>query len=172
MRFRHNTWSGGIHLKNSAAGFSLIELIVVMAIMAIVAAIAAPSFMQWRQNAVYREASLNLLGALRKARNFSISNNREYRVEVQLSNRRFRLLEGNLASNSSSFTPSSWYDFPPSITLRKNANCLGTADLTFSFNPNGTSTSDYICIMDNASPPVRHARVGIPSASTGRAVAE
>ncbi|WP_158247269.1 prepilin-type N-terminal cleavage/methylation domain-containing protein [Geothermobacter hydrogeniphilus] len=159
-------------MKNSAAGFSLIELIVVMAIMAIVTTIAAPSFMQWRQNAVYREASLDLLGALRKARNFSISNNREYRVEVQLSNRRFRLSEGNLASNSSAFTPSSWYNFPTSITLRRNADCLGTADLTFGFNPNGTSNSGYICIMDNSSPPVRHSRVGIPSASTGRAVAD
>lgn len=152
-------------------GFSLIELIVAMAILAVISALAYPVFTRWQANATYRETSLELLRALRRGRDLAINSNRETRVEIQLAQKRYRLRQGNRSSNSSSYTVVvDWQNLPDLVTLKGDADCKGSTDITFGFNPNGTSNAGYVCVMDNATPPVRRARVGIPSSNTGRPV--
>ena len=162
-------------------GFSLIELLIVIAIFAIMVAISAPNMINWIYDAEYRSASRKVLQALKEGRSRAISRNREQRVEFDLSNSDnsyiFKISEGNRASNSSI-----WIDIavspdsiiPASVALRGNngGSCNGIVDIVFGFNPNGSSSTDYICVMEAKNLASRRFRVGIANAITGRITIE
>jgi len=161
-------------------GFSLIELLVVIAIFAAMVAISVPSMIDWIYRADYRNTSRQVFQVLKQGRSLAISRNREQRVEFDLAGDdtySFKISEGNRASNSSTWTDiSTWDDssIPASVVLRGTSGCNGVTDIIFGFNPNGSSSSNYICIMDakDLTPANRKYRVGIANSNTGRVTIE
>ncbi|SHJ35096.1 prepilin-type N-terminal cleavage/methylation domain-containing protein [Malonomonas rubra DSM 5091] len=163
-------------------GFTLMELVVAVAILAILAGLSLPPLMQWLSRADYREVSQQVLQALRLGQSQSAARNREYRVVFDLNDDDatvcYQVLEGNRASNSTSFSTvvmtGEDSSLPATVVLRGNANCLGTADITFDFNPDGTSSAGVICIMDShlLATGDEKFKVRIDNQNTGKAIIE
>ena len=80
-------------------GFSLIELMIAIAIFGVLAAIATPSFLQMRQNALYRQAAFDVSSMLREARGRTVGENREHRLEL-LNTGQYRVMRGDRSSGS------------------------------------------------------------------------
>lgn len=141
-------------LLGTQTGFTLIELLITIAITGILLAIATPSFLQWRQNLQYKEAADGLVSALRTARNSAISLNRQNRVEFQPVSARYRITQGDRAYNSISWVTvkQDWIAAPHGIFMETGEDCSGTANVAIQFSPNGTASSETICISDDSSP--------------------
>jgi len=166
-------------LKTNANGFSLIELIVAITLVGILAAISFPMMSNWMQNARYKEGARDVASILRDARARSIAKNLEYEVGFDLGADRYMLRQGNLAYNTRSFTdhPEDWTVLATNLEPPSNVDIVGlvdcsnddASDFAFSiqFNPNGTGTSKYVCILDKATGGKKF-RIGVPSATTGR----
>lgn len=159
---------------SKTAGFSLYELLVTCACLGVVTCMAMPAFTTWLKDAAYREAAQNAFGALREARQLAISTMLEHRVEFDLDNDRFRVTHGDRMNNS---TESSWdqnvvHDWDslnPNVMLNSLSACTKSTGVEkIQLNPNGTSSSRYICIMDENGQP--RYRVGVPYSTTGKAV--
>ncbi|MGH7273274.1 MAG: GspH/FimT family pseudopilin [Nitrospiria bacterium] len=142
-------------------GFTLIELMIVILVIIIMAVISAPSFIQWRQNLMYRDTGRDLVSILREARNDAISTNREHRVEFNINGGQYRLMRGNSSSNSTAWPVEirPWALVNPGVILRQGSGltCPSNANVNVEFNPNGTAVNPdgtvndiRICIQDTA----------------------
>ena len=160
-------------IKNNR-GFTLVELVIVITIFTILAAVAMPYMAQWITQADFREASQNVLQILNQGRSRAVSRNLEQRVEFDLTNHQFRLVEGNRSANSSNFDTVvlKWTGLPATVILKRTTTCDDTSDTSFQFNPNGSSSSGYICIMDAKNPTVKKFKVGVANSNTGRVTVE
>jgi len=163
----------------SEKGFSLIELIVVLTMVAIIVAFAAPSVVEWRQNANYNNISYRFIGLLRHARSQAIASKREHRVEFEVTAGRYRLTRGDRAVGSTVYNSvvQDWVDLASPLAIRANNDCLGTADINFTFASDGTGTSDgasnAVCVMEDpldGSPLIARSRISLTSTVTGRVV--
>lgn len=162
-------------------GFTLIEVLIVIVIIAILTATGIPYMRDWIDSADYRNASQQVLQALRQGRSQAVAKNRQYRVEFDLDQSdntySYRLLEGNRAANSTGWTVMTLWDdsnIPASVVLREAADCQGSADFIFGFNTNGTSNAGTICIMNkqNLAAGAERYKVRIANANTGRVTIE
>lgn len=121
----------------SEDGFSMIELFVVIFLIGILAAMALPRFLEWRRNLEYQDAARGIFTVLRNARSSAISMNRQYRLELDVPNQRYRFSQGDRSANSTAWTPI----YTPAWTAMPNEVNMATAGaLTgIQFNPNGTA---------------------------------
>jgi type II secretion system protein H len=131
-------------------GFTLIELLTVVALMGIIAAFAMPTFMQARQNAIYRQEARGIGSMLREARARTVSVNREHRVELDLTAgaNRYRLMQGDASSGSTGWTPAAggWVTAPSEVVLAQTG-CPGASPLfNIEFNTNGSAAAG--CTID------------------------
>ncbi|AMV71834.1 hypothetical protein JCM30471_01050 [Desulfuromonas carbonis] len=157
-------------MVRSERGVTLMELLTVVGVVATMALVALPSFSRWRGQAQYRKVASEIVQLLREARTRAISRNLEQRVEFELANRRYRLTEGNRSSRSTSFATVvvDWIALPEDVALMKNLACNSEADSNLEFNPNGTSQTGYVCVVEAAAPANCHFRVGVSSSICGR----
>ncbi len=152
-------------------GFTLLELLIVICIAGILSAFAWPTLSTWLRASEYRKGARELLAVMEDARSRAISSNLEHRVEVDLSEGLCRLVHGNRASLSSDSSwdqnvVSDWFSVSGG-SLRANKDCdvtSGTIPLTF--NPFGSSNSQYFCVMDESRK--RRYLVGVGNAATGK----
>lgn len=154
---------------NGNKGFSLVELLVVISIMGILMAISVPGLLEWRRNAVYKEAAQLAASTLRRAKGQAINVNQQVTVEFDLDN---TLCQGDplVCKDSVKIEVSGSTQFEKQferVELRRGMpNCdVESGDVSITFNPNGTSNQSYICISDGAT---KKYRVGVANSTTGR----
>jgi prepilin-type N-terminal cleavage/methylation domain-containing protein len=162
-------------MNKSNQGFTLIELIIAITVVGVLAAIALPSFRGWQQNAKYKEAARDVASVFMNTRTLAISANRQHRVEVNVgaSPDQYRVTKGNRAFNSSTWSDvvTPWTSFSELVDLKANTDCdVATGTVTICFSPNGSSESQYICILDKDGN--KKFRSGVSSSVTGRVVVQ
>jgi type IV fimbrial biogenesis protein FimT len=123
-------------------GFTLTEMIVVIAIISILLTIAVPFFAQWQRSVQFRTTAREVTSRLREAQSRTITNNLQHGVEFEAPGfRRYRMVQGNRASNSTAWNPAlqrgDWTLIPTEVTLVA-ANL--TVNSSVEFNPNGTAS--------------------------------
>jgi Tfp pilus assembly protein FimT len=116
---------------------------VAMVVLSIFCTIAYPSSREWRKNLIYRKAAREVVMVFRETRSRAINSNREHRIEFESDTNRYRVMQGNRASNSSEWTVvvRNWTILPPEVLLSVN-------ETKFQINTNGTANGGTITIKD------------------------
>ena len=122
----------------SGNGYTMIEMLIVVVIMGILMAISLPSYLQWRQNAEYRDAAQNILSILRNAKGRSIAANRQYLVTFEPVNSRYGMQQGN-RQESTVWTDPAIQPITDWTVLNQDVR-VGPAgpSIIVEWNPNGT----------------------------------
>ena len=123
-------------LKN--AGFTLLEMIGVLAILALVAVIALPAAERSRSALAVRGAAFDLAAALKNARSAALITNRETRLTLDITARRF-LADGMAAAHSLPRNAAVTYAVPAGEQAAKGVAVIR-------FRPDGSSSGGTITL--------------------------
>lgn len=163
--------------RRNNRGYTLIEMLVTLGLVAILSAITAPPMMDWLANQTYKEQAREILQSIQLARSETISKNLEHRVKVDTPNKKYIVQRGNRSANSSTWDPDdtvsdNWILLPVSVATKSGTDCDGNSVVTFHFNPNGSSTTGYVCVFDPQDMSQEKYKVGVASATSGRPTIE
>jgi prepilin-type N-terminal cleavage/methylation domain-containing protein len=127
----------------SISGFTLLELMTTVFVLGLLCTIAFPSYKEWQKNLIYRKAARDVVMVFRETRSRAIRTNREHRIEFEADAKKYRVLQGNRASNSSEWKVIilNWTVFPAEVVLSVN-------ETKFQMNTNGTANGGTITIKD------------------------
>lgn len=141
---RSNRSTGG----RSEKGFTLVELLVVVAIMGTLAIVAIPIFSTWIENASYKEVAWGVSSVLNDGREAAITQNLEYRTELDVVGKRYRLTRGNLPAGSTAWTTvKPWEEVSAVAGWATGAGCAG-GSVNITFSPDGSSDGGTVCVKD------------------------
>lgn len=151
-------------------GVSLIELLVALMIFGILAAIATPSFLQMRQNALFRQEATQIGNMLREARGRTVSLNREHQAQIDVTAAlpRYQLAQGNRSSGSTVWAAvnGGWINASTGVTLTQTGCTGGGPIFTVDFNPNGSASAACTVEIRDTTNTIRY-RVAVTQ-NTGR----
>ncbi len=142
-------------LIGSKNGVTLIELILIISLIAVLATIAMPSFMQWRQSILYRQAARDMVSILRNAKSRTIELNRQHRVKFDTATRSYTMEQGERANGSTA-----WPTVVQGPAVLPNGVNMNPNITDIRFNPNGTAT------WTAAGPPADTATVDIQDSAS------
>jgi len=128
--------------RGSAAGFTLIQLMVAMVLMGIMTALALPNLVTWRNQQNCRASAKRMEMTVREARSKAISNNTQYMVVFKPNSSSFQVFKGSQAYN----TPSTGFSAADSkivtassVVLRSGSAGDSRANVYVQLYPNGTA---------------------------------
>jgi prepilin-type N-terminal cleavage/methylation domain-containing protein len=176
-------------------GYTLIEMLVTLGLVAILSAISAPPVMQWLANQSYKDQARELLQTMQLGRSTAISKNLELQVDVDIANKKYRLLRGKRSAGTdfaNTTSPEDHYDviidwkaFSASVLVKYGdmTTCNGSDNVYFTFKPNGSAALEsprstdlqepvYICFFDPKNMAKEKYKVGVAMATSGRPTIE
>jgi prepilin-type N-terminal cleavage/methylation domain-containing protein len=83
---------------------TLIELLIVMIILGIAAALAAPNASRWIESYTVKKAGRQLVSDLQLAKMRAVSQDLQYRVSFDPTNKSYRIEQGNASAGSTTWT--------------------------------------------------------------------
>lgn len=122
---------------SSAAGFTLIEMLVVLSILALVAAFGMPLLSRGSESVRLETAASELSGALRVTRAAAVSGNRQISLMIDIERRTFESIVVPRRSFAS--------DIDAKLTYA-SAIRAGSSEAGFQFFPDGSSTGGEIAL--------------------------
>lgn len=134
---------------------TLVELIIAMAIIGILSVTAIPLFISFLRASEVRGASRELATLLHQARELAIARNTDYRVEIEVDNNRFRVMDTMRTATTSD--DQVWIgpgtDAQGYISLENQARFSNVSvnPPTFTFNHLGTAGGGTITVQDSQS---------------------
>jgi Tfp pilus assembly protein FimT len=140
-------------------GFTVNELLMAIIIMSVLCMFMTPALMDLRESLVCKEATRIIVSTLRAARVRAIATNREHKVEFEPVNGRYRIIQGNRASDSIDWNTiiQDWAFLPTGVNVRANVAAIH-------LNSNGTASGGTVNIQNSE----RATKYRVVVASTGR----
>jgi len=131
--------------KFNSSGISSLELAIVLALIAIVATFMIPYLGSWLKHYRVVGAAREITSSLQEARIKAISNNREWRLMVDIDNNLYWLDQGDKVEGSGVWTTMGGRkSLPGGVTVRVNSYDTGQHGIQF--NPSGTAQSGSIYV--------------------------
>ena len=157
-------------MTRNHGGFTLIETLIVVAIIGLLIAVATPAVSQYLDNAKLRDVNQTIAGSLLGARQRAISLNREVWVKVVLDAGADNANNTIVLESPSGTAITAVREFPDGVEIRANEDCsAATGTISLKFNPDGSSSARYLCVMDGSR---NKYRTGVGNAATGRVVSQ
>jgi len=157
-------------VKRNNRGFTIIEVIIVVAIIGLLLAVATPAVSQYRDNARLRDVNQTIVGTMLNARQRAISLNQEVWVKVVLDAGAANANNSIVMEAPSGTAITVVRKFTAGIEIRANEDCsVTTGIISINFNPDGSSSSRYLCVMDGT---INKYRSGVRNSATGRVVSQ
>ncbi len=130
-------------------GISSLELAVVMALIAIMATFTIPYLGSWLKHYRVVGASREVASTLQEARIKAISNNREWRLVVDIDGNLYWLEQGDKVTGSGTWTPMGGNKtLPKGISI--TVDSYTTGQHAIQFNPSGTAQSGSIYVTGDS----------------------
>lgn len=117
--------SGNVH-RSSAAGFSLMELLIVFSIIAVLTAISVPYLFQYQQVYKSEEQARKLMDLMQEANQLALNRRRTIRFEIDLTNNVALLIDENGVGTADD-------------TLIRSQPLLSTGEIRVDTNPSGVT---------------------------------
>jgi Tfp pilus assembly protein FimT len=146
-----NLLSGKKHqIKSYLKGYTLVELLVVIGIIIIAALIAFPHLGNWIPRLKLSNTTRDVISDLRLARQYAVSQNRQFRVTFDVNNEQYKLMRGDASFGSTAWTQIEYtrdYTNPdePSYSID-----LYSATNDIIFNPDGSASSTLTVELRNS----------------------
>ncbi len=131
---------------NDKRGISSLELAVVLALIAIMATFTVPYLGSWLRHYRVVGAARELASSLQEARIKAVSNNKEWRVVIDIDANSYWLEQGDKVNDSGTWTSFGGVKTAPRGVTITAVGSFTTGQRNIQFNPSGTSSSNSIYV--------------------------